>query len=82
MYRNFYDYEDHLKIREKLDLLRNNPWLVSYDNAPEIRNIYSGYKQISFDLQYSAQTKKLGSEVMIFSDNLKVPELQLGKCAS
>lgn len=82
LYRNFYDYDDHVKIREKLDNLRKTPWLVSYDNAPEIREIYTGYKQRSFDLQYSAQTKKLGSEVMIFSDNLIIPELQLGKFAS
>lgn len=79
LYRNFYNHDDHVQIREILDGINDKPWLVSYDNAPEISEIYGSYRQKAFDLQYSAQTKRVGSEIMIYSDNIQIPDLALGK---
>ena len=79
LYRNFYEHKDHVEIRSLLDKIKNIPWLVSYDNAEEIGSIYTGYRKQVFDLQYSAQTKRVASEVMIYSDGLSIPDIQLGK---
>lgn len=79
LYRNFYEHKDHVEIRALLDKIKHIPWLVSYDNAQEIGAIYEGYRQQVFDLQYTAQTKRVASEVMIYSDELNIPDVQLGK---
>jgi DNA adenine methylase len=74
LYRNFYAHEDHLQIAH---LVQSRPfkrnWIVSYDNAPEICKMYSGTRRISYDLHYSAQERYRGSEVMFFSNGLRVP---------
>lgn len=75
LYRNFYEHEDHQKIKEKLGSI-NTPWLVSYDDAPEIREIYSDYRCLSYELRYTAQVKRKGDEVMFFSDNLTIPSVK------
>ncbi|HDY7483338.1 TPA: DNA adenine methylase [Vibrio vulnificus] len=79
LYRNFYNHDDHVQIREILDGITDKPWVVSYDNAPEISDIYASYRQKVFDLQYTAQTKRVGSEIMIYSEKIRIPDLQLGK---
>jgi DNA adenine methylase len=79
LYRNFYEHKDHVEIRSLLDKIEDIPWLVSYDNADEIGSIYTGYRKQVFDLQYSAQTKRVASEVMIYSNGLNIPDVHLGK---
>lgn len=79
LYRNFYEHKDHVEIRTLLDKIEDIPWLVSYDNADEIGSIYTGYRKQVFDLQYSAQTKRVASEVMIYSNGLNIPDIHLGK---
>lgn len=79
LYRNFYIHEDHVQIREALDDVKTK-WIVSYDNCPEIKEIYSGYRQENYELNYSAYYKMKGFEVMIYCDHLqsvKVPCKQL-----
>lgn len=80
LYRNFYRHDDHLKIS---NLLRsesfNIPWIVSYDNASEICEMYSFTKSMSYSLHYTAQTRYLGNEVMFFSRDLLVSEKSLPK---
>jgi DNA adenine methylase len=79
LYRNFYEHKDHVEIRSLLDKIEDIPWLVSYDNSDEIGSIYTGYRKQVFDLQYSAQTKRVASEVMIYSNGLNIPDIHLGK---
>lgn len=70
LYRNFYIHEDHVQIRNALDRVTTK-WIVSYDNCNEIKDIYAGYYQEDYELNYSAYYKMKGSEVMIYCDNLK-----------
>jgi DNA adenine methylase len=42
LYRNFYKHDDHVKIAQLLGKQRfSRPWVVSYDNADEIREMYA-----------------------------------------
>ncbi len=79
LYRNFYVHEDHLAIRDALVESSFRNWMVSYDNADEIREMYSGFPQNIYSLQYTAQTKAVGSEVMIYSADIIEPHQPLGK---
>ncbi|OOG51421.1 DNA methyltransferase [Rhodanobacter sp. C06] len=74
LYRNFYDHDDHVSVARFLQSARfTRPWIVSYDNVKEIRQMYKGVSTLSYDLNYTAQRRYHGSEVMFFSDRLHVP---------
>lgn len=73
LYRNSYRHDDHIKIAKLLSSPRfRRPWVVSYDNANEIRTMYDYAKSMTYDLHYTAQRRYLGSEVMFFSARLKL----------
>lgn len=74
LYDNFYGHSDHEVVRDSVSKLKGVKWLVSYDNNPEIVDLYAGFKKRVYDLRYSAAKNYSGSEVMFFSDSLMVPD--------
>ncbi len=74
LYANFYKAADHAKLAKIVSDF-HRPWIVSYDNAPEIRSLYSGYRSLAYGLNYTATDRYRGSEIMFFSDDLVVPDL-------
>lgn len=72
LYRNYYRPEDHARIARLMASKRfRRPWIVSYDNAREIREMYAFSRSITYSLNYTAQRKYVGDEVMFFSRRLK-----------
>lgn len=75
LYRNFYKHDDHLQIAKALQSNKFTlPWVVSYDNTTEICDMYQLSKHLSYNLNYTAQKRYVGNEVMFFSRELLVPE--------
>ncbi len=74
LYENHYDHDDHVNISKLVLRQIRQKWIVSYDNIEEIRNLYSECRQEIFGLRYSANSKFMGSEVMIFKDGLVTPD--------
>lgn len=72
LYRNFYNHDNHVEIANALKNV-DRPWIVSYDNVPEIKQIYSPYRQDEYFLSYTAQEKRKGSEVMIYGPMINTP---------
>ncbi|WP_083370037.1 DNA adenine methylase [Chromobacterium sphagni] len=72
LYRNFYNHDDHVQIATALSNV-SHPWIVSYDDTKEIREIYQDYRQDEYFLSYTAQEKKQGSEVMIYGPGIRIP---------
>ena len=73
LYLNSYNHNDHSKLAELLNSLTETRWIVSYDNVPQIRSLYSSRaKQHEFSLYYHAHASKQGSEIMVLSDNLEL----------
>ena len=66
LYANFYRHDDHAKIA---DVLTNTtlPWILTYDNTPEIIELYRDFNQYSFNINYSVANKRVGSELLITS---------------
>lgn len=66
LYANFYRHDDHAKIA---DVLTNTtlPWILTYDNTPEISELYHDFNQYSFNVNYSVANKRIGSELLITS---------------
>lgn len=83
LYLNHYSSEDHKKIAEyvkKLD--KNIPWIMSYDKVVFIENLYRDLRITPFELIYSASNSGRGNEIMIFSDNIKIPSSKIAEYTS
>jgi DNA adenine methylase len=71
LYRNYYTHGDHVRIARLLASARfRRPWIVSYDNVVEIRAMYEYARSFDYRLNYTAQRRYVGAEVMFFSDRL------------
>lgn len=75
LYRNYYEHDDHIAIAKKLQQKGFKwPWVVSYDNAEEICAMYQMSQSLSYGLNYTAQRRYVGNEVMFFNRNIVVPD--------
>lgn len=70
LYVNFYEDENHRKLANRISKLRND-WIVTYDNTNPIKEIYSLYRQIEFNISYTLEKKRKAKEIMIFSNKLE-----------
>jgi len=76
LYINFYNHDDHEKICKVINNISDVKWIISYDNVKQIRDLYTNFRQTTFDINYHAGNASKGSEVFVFSDNLRVPDLE------
>lgn len=75
LYTNFYSHGDHANLaRTILEKLKNRKWIVTYDNINAIKSMYFNVDSVEFELQYSLQSKRSGSEVMFFSKQIQRPK--------
>jgi DNA adenine methylase len=74
LYENFYSPDDHAEIAQIVRRLKA-PWIVSYDAAAQVAELYQGCATISYDLHYSASKNLQGAEFMFFSRGLRVPSV-------
>lgn len=76
LYYAYYQHADHELIATLVgSKLQEQRWIVSYDNAPEIRKLYQRWRWMTYSIGYSARDVREGREVMFFCDNLKIPPL-------
>lgn len=74
LYMNFFGYDDHVRIERAIREQVKCDWIVTYDYAIEIENIYKDYGMRLFDLSYSVTKKLSASELMIFKDGIIIPD--------
>lgn len=70
LYMSYYKPDDHRLIAQELSKLKEQKWVVSYDDVKEIRSIYKKYRSVKYQLNYSSGEKRTGNEVMFFSTNI------------
>lgn len=76
LYENHYLHDDHVSIAKLVKKHITHPWIVSYDHAPEIIEMYKGCPTISYGINYSAQGRYKGAETMFFSKKLVIPDVK------
>lgn len=54
LYQNHFIPDDHKKLADYIISMKQFHWIVSYDNVPEIKKLYSTEVQEEFDIVYSA----------------------------
>lgn len=74
LYLNYYSPADHQQLAQYILAQRSFKWLLTYDHTPEISSLYSGIRQFSFNLSYSAHTRKKGRELLILGPDLNLPD--------
>lgn len=75
LYRNYYEHDDHVAIANTIQRRDFKwPWVVSYDNTQEICSMYELSRSLSYGLNYTAQRRYVGNEVMFFSRKISIPE--------
>lgn len=72
LYTSFYEHEDHVSLATAIKRLKL-PWMLTYDDAPEIRAAYAGMPMMSKTLNYFAQTKRVGVELLVLPPHVSPP---------
>jgi hypothetical protein len=52
----------------------NFNWVLSYDNVTAIQKLYSNFDLYEFDLVYTAQKVKTGTELLTHSKEIRLPQ--------
>ena len=71
LYTNFYEENDHACLFKAIDKLKKYKWIVTYDDAEQIRQLYQKYSGFLYSLNYSLAQKKKAQELMFYSQNVK-----------
>jgi len=76
LYINAFEHNDHAILADYVQYHLTYPWLVSYDNTPEIRELYSSCHQEVHELEYSAHRQYRGREVVFSMPALRLPTVK------
>ena len=76
LYKNFFDKEDHAKIARLILSGVPGNWIITYDDTPEIIELYKQQCIRRYDLNYSAANTGKSSEVIVFNDDKFCPTNQ------
>ena len=77
LYTNHFKPDDHESLSSQIKRLKHR-WMLTYDDTSEIEALYAGLPTYRMSLLYSAQTKRMGSELLISDPALKIPQASEG----
>lgn len=73
LYLSFYNEDQHKLIRDKIMEMDDYFWILTYDKAPQIAELYSKVEQkFEYSLKYSANKKRLANEFLFASPITKL----------
>lgn len=75
LYTNHYSPSDHAIIAAFVRRQLNKPWVVSYDQHPEIEHLYKTCERVDYGIRYSAQARYFGRELIVISDKLQMTKI-------
>ena len=78
LYTSFYGHEDHAEVAKAIKASPLKHWIVTYDNVEAINEIYDLKTKVIYNLRYSvSHSSPIGSEVLFYSKNIKLPYQQI-----
>lgn len=77
LYMDFFTRDDHSRVEKAIRDRVDCDWIITYDDAPEIRKLYAAYPMTLYDLNYSISKKCRTSELMIFKSDIPIPSGEL-----
>ncbi len=77
LYLNLLTEDYHATLAARLKSMANAAWVVTYDDCPEIRNLYEGWASVRpFTLRYAAAERRSGREILITPQWMALPDEQ------
>lgn len=76
LYMNHYKDDNHKIVSDKIKAIQNIKWIVSYDNVPEIKQLYSDCQKKEFSFKHTAYESRVGEEILFFSRNIVQPNIE------
>lgn len=73
LYLNSYETKDHAQLARYIKGQRTLPWIMSYDDTEVVRELYCDQQLTSLPIQYSLQTKRSATELIIAPHRLTLP---------
>jgi DNA adenine methylase len=81
IYRHYYTNQDHVVLSKYIKSLKHIDWIISYDDAPFICNLYGNgknkYRPFFIDYSCAAKKRAKGNELLI--SNLPLPPFPMAK---
>jgi DNA adenine methylase len=81
LYLSFYEPRDHARLAKLIRGL-TVPWMLTYDDAPEIEALYTGMPVYRKGLTYYAQVKRRASELLVLAPTLTPPDALVNQLAA
>lgn len=78
LYMTEHTWHDHNRLATLLHR-SPHPWVLTYDNGDRIRSLYPDLRCARFNISHTAQTQKVGKELIFFSRGLRVPDIRILK---
>ena len=69
-----HSWGDHEKLAKILSKSRH-PWILTYDADQRVRNLYPSNRCLEYSISHTAQSQKIGRELMLFSRGLRIDDL-------
>ena len=70
LYMSFIDSSEHQKLFDNIKTLNEYKWIVTYDTAPEINDIYKSVNNsFTYTLNYTANSRRKANEYLFANDN-------------
>lgn len=80
LYLNHYDDAAHLSFANLMRDEADCPWVITYDDVPRIRELYTTEQIFPFNLRYSVHhSSTSGNEVLIAPEGVTVPRESLAR---
>ncbi len=76
LYMNHYSDENHRIVSEKIKRIKGVKWIVSYDNVPEIKELYCDYESIEYSFNHTAYKIREGKEILFFNFKIDKPDIK------
>lgn len=76
LYMNHYKEGNHKEVSDRIKGIEDFQWIVSYDNVPQIKDLYINCPKKEFSYKHTAYKAVEGKEILFFSPNLKRPEIE------
>lgn len=73
LYMNFLQHKDHVRIKSQIERLEGADWVITYDDCPEILELYHDHICKRMSWNYSAATKRFVDEIIIFQNSKMIP---------
>lgn len=64
LYKNSLTPTYHEQLSHSIKALQHNHWIVTYDDVIDIRNLYADCEGWKYDIHYTANTKRIESELL------------------